>query len=600
MPVDNPVKLDMSTSVPIDAPVTLDMSKSVPLTDAEKRDFSPVKLDMSTSVPLTPSDYSGVTLDMSKSVPLDAPDPQSPAEVAARHYRGSSDEVRRLTDAGVHNDAPNAGEGGLTGFAAGVGKEGTKTLLGAAKLFETATGIPIHQAAEAVRKATLGDTDLETHGMAEGSGGVAENVVEFAAGDEALKGVLKGVDVLSKLPQGVRAIAEAHPKLLAALINVTRASAVGGIQGGLKGAEEGKAFEGAKEGAEGAALGAGVGETVGAVVKPIAKAGGLLSTAEEDITRAAKPAKRNTNFISDWALAKDRYIQEVDNGGKFKSLGDAADRMREVRHNMWDNEVMPVIQRHEGEIFNTNPVVDAIRKKITPQLTKHAPEEAKILEDFSNDFLSGRTVGEAEKDLEFFNAQLEDMGYWQKTPAQRAALEKVNGKIASRAAAVSALRSSLYDHLTNQGEPGMQQLKKTYGAMRNVENEIRGQSLVAGRQAPMSLKQIIGLTSGVAHGGPLGAVAAAIPFVDKVYNSPESLLNRAVEKSAPPSATKQVVQKAAGVVGKTAKAGAAVAGEGLAKNNWALFRSSDGNTYRVHPEDLEEVRKRDPQGKVIQ
>jgi hypothetical protein len=49
-------------------------------------------------------------------------------------------------------------------------------------------------------------------------------------------------------------------------------------------------------------------------VKPVAKAAGLLSTAEEDITRAAKPGKRNVNFISDWALAKDRYIEEVDKG----------------------------------------------------------------------------------------------------------------------------------------------------------------------------------------------------------------------------------------------------------------------------------------------
>jgi hypothetical protein len=334
--------------------VVLDMSKSVPLTDDEKRGFSPVKLDMSTSVPLTqreikglppgvtvddepahapliqglpagvtvdPEAYRGVTLDMAASIRLDAPDPQSPAEVAARHYRGMSPEAQRLTAAGVRNDAPDAGEGGLRGFAAGVGKEGTKTLLGAAKLFENATGIPIHQAAEAVRKATLSDNeDLETHGMAEGTGGVTENIVEFAAGDEALKGLLKGVDVLSKLPQGMRAVAEAHPKLLKVLVNATKAATVGGAQGGLKGAEEGKALEGAKEGAEGAALGTGVGEAVGAVVKPVAKAAGLMSTAEEDITRAAKPGKRNTNFIKDWALAKDRYVQEVDNGGKFKLL----------------------------------------------------------------------------------------------------------------------------------------------------------------------------------------------------------------------------------------------------------------------------------------
>jgi hypothetical protein len=77
------------------------------------------------------------------------------------------------------------------------------------------------------------------------------------------------------------------------------------------------------------------------------------------------------------------------------------------------------------------------RKKITPQMTQHAPEEAKILEDFANKFLSGRTVGEAEQELEFLTAQLESEGYWQKTPAQRAALEKVDGKTASRVAATA-------------------------------------------------------------------------------------------------------------------------------------------------------------------
>ncbi|HEY2119937.1 MAG TPA: hypothetical protein VGH37_12180, partial [Candidatus Acidoferrum sp.] len=66
------------------------------------------------------------------------------------------------------------------------------------------------------------------------------------------------------------------------------------------------------------------------------------------------------------------------------------------------------------------------------------------------------------------------------------------------------------------------------------------------------------------------------------------------------SATKQAVQKAVGAAGTAAKAGAAVAGEKLAKDDWALFKSSDGQIYRVHPEDLAEAQKRDPKGKVIQ
>jgi hypothetical protein len=73
-------------------------------------------------------------------------------------------------------------------------------------------------------------------------------------------------------------------------------------------------------------------------------------------------------------------------------------------------------------------------------------------------------------------------------------------------------------------------------------------------------------SAGISHGGPLGIVAAAIPYLDRAYNSPESLLNRAVEKSAPPSATKQAVQAAAGALGRTAKVSAAVAGEKPAKD----------------------------------
>lgn len=34
--------------------------------------------------------------------------------------------------------------------------------------------------------------------------------------------------------------------------------------------------------------------------------------------------------------------------------------------------------------------------------------------------------------------------------------------------------------------------------------------------------------------------------------------------------------------------------------DWIKFRSSDNNLYRVHPEDLAEVQRRDPKGRIIQ
>jgi hypothetical protein len=83
----------------------------------------------------------------------------------------------------------------------------------------------------------------------------------------------------------------------------------------------------------------------------------------------------------------------------------------------------------------------------------------------------------------------------------------------------------------------------------------------------MSLKEMIGLTAGVIHGGPMGAAAALLPIVDKAYNSPTSLLNRAVTAAKPPTEAQKAVQKGLETVGGIAKAGAAVTGERALQSN---------------------------------
>jgi len=168
--------------------------------------------------------------------------------------------------------------------------------------------------------------------------------------------------------------------------------------------------------------------------------------------------------------------------------------------------------------------------------------------------------------LEHMNAELTDLGYWKKTPSERAAAEKANPAIASRAAAVSSLRDELYDRLDALGEKGMKDLKKQYGAVANVEKEIRGQINTSGRQRPISLKQIIGITAGIAHGGPLGAAPAAVPVLDKLYNDPVSLLNRAVTKAAPEGAIKATAKKSVRAAGAVAEKAAPALGGELARS----------------------------------
>jgi hypothetical protein len=408
-------------------------------------------------------------------------------------------------------------------------------------------------------------------------GSAAETVGEFAAGDEALGALGK----MAKAPEALLALAERYPKTAKLLMGATKGATTAGAQGAVK--ESGPGGEGpvkgAKEGAIGGAIGGALAEGTGQVIKPVAKSLGLGTAAEEDITRAAQPGKRNDRFISDWALAKDRLAQELGEGGKYKDFQDAADRIMDVRQKLWDDEIKPAIDKHASEemfpavamtpqpgMVQYNPVSQAIRDRITPAMQRVSRQSAKAIEKFAQKFDGPMSIGDAEQTLEHMNAELTDLGYWKKTPSERAAAEKANPAIASRAAAVSSLRDELYNRLDALGEKGMKDLKKQYGAVANVEKEIRGQINTSGRQRPISLKQIIGITAGIAHGGPLGAAAAAVPVLDKLYNDPVSLLNRAVTKAAPEGAIKATAKKSVRAAGAVAEKAAPALGGELARS----------------------------------
>lgn len=453
-------------------------------------------------------------------------------------------------------------------------------------------------------------------------GNFAENVGEFATGEEMLKGMtrLAKLEELAQKSPTIAKIIENTPDFIRKVIgSATKAATVGGAQGAVKGAAEGDAVGGAEGGAIGGAIGGAAGETVGAVAKPIAEKLGIATSSEQDAMRAFRPNKRNQNFLQNWSTAKDRLSKEIGEDGSFKNLQDAADRMRDVRQNIWNDEVKPEIDARAKNLFDTTSVADNISGKISDQMREHAPQEAKIMEDFAKKFENGRTVGDAEKDLEYFNAELDKQGYWKKSPKERAALEKVDGTVASRAAAVDALRDALYDHLEQNGAPGVKDLKKEYGAISSLENDIRGQANVEGRQKPISLKQMLGMGAGILHGGPMGVVTGiGVPLLDKMYNDPTALLNRAVAKGTP-GPVREAVRDAAPVAGdlaKTAIAGTASdigqsAGEGGFRtgsgsvaegpqaDEWMKVSDGQGHEWQVHPADFDEMRRRDPNVKPV-
>ena len=440
----------------------------------------------------------------------------------------------------------------------------------------------------------------------ENLGGMLESGLEYATGEEVLDvlGRVAKVDQLLKSSPTVAKMVMAHPQLMKSIAKIGKQTVVGGAQGAVKGAAEGDAKGGAEGGALGSLVGSTVAEVGGAGIPAVAKKVGLMTDDVEDVMRAAKPGKRNEKFLADWDIAKERYAKEMDANGQYEDLNDAAERMRDQRQEFWKTEVkpeidarlqkavfpMPPAQPGQTQFKFTNPISDAVRAKASPAMQRLSPKSAKAIETIAKRFDGPMTVQELEENIEHLNAELTTEGFYKMSASERAAAVKANPSLAAKSAAVEASRDQLYTFLEKDGAPNMQEKKRTYGAMRNVENEVRGQVNVASRQNPISLKQIIAIASG--H--PVGIAAT---LADKIYNDPAAILNRAVRKSAPDGAITAAAKDLVSGAGTVIKKATPAAGAGVGR---MVFVGGDGRKYLGDPAKWDQIQQADPGAKQVQ
>ena len=518
--------------------------------------------------------------------------------------------------------------GVATGFAKGAGQ----TVSGISHILNKIPGVGETLAPSEGIKAF--DPMTETHGAAEAVGSGLEGLTEFAAGDEALEAIAKGAKIVAmakKFPAVAHALemAEKSKTLSKIMTGAGKGAVVGGAQGVVKGAAEGKAAEEGAAGAVGGGLGGGLGESASELAGIVAKRFGVGTTAVEDATRGIKPKKGNRNFAEKFQTAAPRMDAEAAIS-KPESVEDWADTAKDARKKLWDTEIQPLVNEHKDVPLDGDAIANRIRAAIPDTMKQYSPAEAKKIEDVANQFVSrgqqGSTsmappaqntfVGNAEEALEHYNALVSKTGYWEKSPSVRAALLKTDGELAGNMATADAIRDELYSKLDEfekmrvQGQPtypaqggpaatvparNIQQLKKEYGALRNVEDEIRGRINVVGGQSPTSLKETVGLITGIGQGGWAGAGMAGLPIIEKVANTPERQIARAVQKAARPG-EEGVISKA---VGKGREAAGDVGAQVGAAIPRVYFQSSDGQTHSVPADQLHEALKIDPKLTIV-
>lgn len=574
------------------APVTLDLSKSTPVPQAAP----PVQLDLSKSVPI-------------QSGPV------------AHHPEAQNESVRADQSLSVGQALTQAAEGvggNLLELGAGLGGLVNKvtshlpTGIGGRSMLPSSSG-PVLPEENLRKSAEIGESLQQTPVQKAASFGT--DVATIATGEGAVEEGMAGLSKLAaKYPQ-VMELMEKFPKASGKIMKFfTKTAETSAKQGTVMGAEQGireskpggEGFvEGAKEGAIGGAIGGAAGEVAAVPVKAGGKALGITTAAEEDAMRALKPGKREYKFLQNWSTAKDRLVKEVGEDGTFENWPDAVDRIHNVADKVWNEDVRPLIDKHakedlfpsaalpvrQGTLPAYNPIAESIRDQMdkSPTVAQHFKKYNATLENIAKSYEHPMTVGEGERIVEKLNADLGKKGYWKLSPSEQKQWETADADIAGAATAARTLRKSLDDRLDTLvgGDSNFQRLKREYGALRGLETDARGQLNVQGRQAPVSMKKLIGITAGVMHGGPAGVVAALVPFADEYINNPTALLNRAVKKSTPDSTLTMATKGAAA-------AGAKAVQKSLPVAATIMFRASDGSIRTANADQWDEIQKVDP------
>jgi hypothetical protein len=454
-------------------------------------------------------------------------------------------------------------------------------------------------------KIAIGDTD--PHGIAQNLGAGAGELAQWASQEAGLAKILK----FAAAPEGVLQLIEKYPKAYEAVKAVldeaggeTKAAKVAkqGMVGGVTAGEHGQDVG---TGVLGGAAGGALAEYGAPGLTATGKAIGIGKTAEELATVAAKPGKRNVNWSDAWQRSAPYIADQHVNNKPIKNIKDMADAALEASHDLWNNKVLPLVKGHENDLLNVNSVADGVRDHITPSMTKLSSEKAKGIEQIANSYAgsgSMMNIGEIEKDIEHLNAELTTNGWWKKSASERAAAIKSGDPDGAKSVAADKLRDVIYDHIDSfksptGDQPSIRELKKDYGALRNIENEFRGQVNVQGRQSIVGLKQTLGALAGAAHGGPVGVGMAILPLLDKIANSPDASAGRAARLAARAiktgSADTTAVAAAKDTANRAVKAIPGVAWENAAQ--WIRFKGGDGQDYEHHPdESMEEIQRRDP------
>jgi hypothetical protein len=406
----------------------------------------------------------------------------------------------------------------------------------------------------------------------------AERLAEFLApsglltkGGKAVSAAVKGSKFAKNAPLG--------GKLLGL---VGRAAVEGAGFGAVEAAHGGDLRDVATTAALGAAgpvAEAGLGAGVDLVKKGVSR---VFPDASAAILRALKPGKNIAAKMPSHLDAALPEIMEVAQsaGRKIDTVSELADAATAAKQNVWTKiEAIQAKAGASGTTIDTARSVDAGIQALD-SASKSGPVSDAAYKEIEHwaDFLGKKSLQPAEAELaaQRLNAELET--YYRQSGIKRAAKAAASPEIAAKEAIVAQLRSDLDAAVNAATGNGVAELKKTYGALKNVQQAAYsratqmaasdiGKSPVSWKQAVWSAPGLGTAAYGAQQGDPkkvaLGLGEAALgAYLTKARN-PDALIESAFKmmnegrKVSRASTALRAIPKAAV---PTARAGAAYTG----------------------------------------
>lgn len=275
------------------------------------------------------------------------------------------------------------------------------------------------------------------------------------------------------------------------------------------------------------------------------KTAGIGLTPAEKLVKAGGPSVTDLKFPQTLDTAAQR-LADQNNISPIRSVQDLADGAHDAAQKLWTNEIEPQIARHAGQVIDGRAVAQRIVGNISEGTADLFPGEADDAVNFAAGLEKDITLPKANEYLKTLNAKLES--FYKMSPETRQAARVTDGQISAYESAADGLRDQIYSKLNALGEQDPQGLRQQYGALKNIQRVFGKRAIVVGRQAPLTIPQVLGTAAGLSeavssltNGHPMtaipGATMAAVPTVLRYLNAPDQLVRSAMKNIRPESST---------------------------------------------------------------